>query len=110
MGSRNRERRTSAEAANAPRRAATAAAATTAAATTTASTASAATAAAAATATTATAAPGHLLEAGRAALFLIEQVERGKARVRNLLFAEKNRLARREIQFLRGVRIRQSRC
>jgi hypothetical protein len=106
------ERLTSAEAANAPGRAATAAAATTAAGTTAASTATAAATATAATATatTAAAAPSHLLEAGRAALFLVEQVERGKAGVRNLFFAEEYGLARREIQFLRAVRIRQSRC
>ena len=89
-----------------PGRAATAATATaTAAATTTASTATAAT-----TAATATAAPGHLLEAGVAAVFLVEQMERGEAGVGNFFFAEEHGLARREIQLLRGVRIRQSRC
>jgi len=100
----------SAEAAKAPRqtaRADNAAAAT--ATTATAAATAATTAAATATAATATS-PCHLLETGVAAIFLVEQMERGEADVSDLFFAEQDRLGRREVQFLRRVCIRQSRC
>jgi hypothetical protein len=69
-------------------------------------TASATTATAAATAT---AAPCHLLSAGSAVL-LVEQMERGETDVGDFFFTEQDALGRREIQFLRCVRTRQSRC
>ena len=96
----NRRRRGSAEAAKTPSRAATTAATAAAAAARTAATTTAATAA------TATAAPSHLLEAG-AAMLLVEQMEGRQVGVGDLFFTEQHRLARREIQFLRSVGIRQ---
>ena len=81
---------------------------TAAAATATAATAKAATATAAtpAPATTATATPRHLLQ-GAAVVFLVEQMECRQADVRDFLLAQRDRLCRREVEFLRHVR---SRC
>ena len=73
--------RGSAEPADTPRRAAPAATAAAATASTTAT-------ATTATAATTTAAPSHLLEAGVAAIFLVEKMEGGKAHVSNFFFAE----------------------
>jgi Spy/CpxP family protein refolding chaperone len=104
---RNQVRRSSAEAANTPARTASSDAATTAAAATATTTTATATTTAAATAT---AAPSHLLEAGIAAIFLVEEMEGGEAHVSNFFFAEQHGLRRREVQFLRSIRSRQRRC
>jgi hypothetical protein len=104
---RNQVRRNSAEAANTPARTASSDAATAA----TAGTATgAATTTAATTAATATAAPSHLLEAGVAAIFLVEKMEGRETHVSNLFFAEQHGLRRRKIQFLRSIRSWQRRC
>src|SRR6516164_1623815 len=68
--------------------------------------AAAATAATAATAASATATPRHLLQ-GAAVVFLVEQMECRQAYVRDFLLAQRDRLCRREVEFLRRVR---SRC
>jgi|SRR5690242_9094174 hypothetical protein len=104
---RNEVSRNSAEAANTPARTASSTAATTAAAATATTATGTATTTAAATAT---AAPSHLLEAGIAAIFLVEKMECREAHISNLFFAEQHGLRRRKIQFLRGIRGRQRRC
>jgi hypothetical protein len=86
---RNQVRRNSAEAANTPARTASSDAATTAAAATATTAPATATTTAAATAT---AAPGHLLEAGVATIFLVEEMEGGEAHVSNFFFAEQHGL------------------
>src|SRR6516225_6440340 len=64
-----------------------------------------ATAATTAPATTATATPRHLLQ-GAAVVFLVEQMKCRQTDVRDLLLAQRDRLCRREVEFLRHVRSR----
>jgi hypothetical protein len=105
VDAKSKRRCRSADAAVAPRPAARSDAATTATAAAAAATTATATAAAAAATT---AAPGHLLH--RAALLLVEQVERREADVGDFFFTQRDRLRRHEAQFLRRISGRGGRC